>query len=226
MRSATQRYAAALFDLDGTLLDSARDIVASTQYALSLVDTRQPPEAEAILAETGKPLETVYVNLGYPAQPEKIQKFITAYRDHYALHLTDTTRPYPYVSEVLQLLAEAGVKLAVVTTKHQHQAELVLRKTGLLPFFHFVRGWEEGRKHKPDPEPALSTLAALKTEPDQAIMVGDTEQDILTAKNAGIASCAVTCGFRPAPFLVSYQPDFLISCFADLVHIVLKCPAE
>ena len=216
------RYPCVLFDLDGTLIDSSTDVVASVQYALRKVYDREPPDAEAILIEVGKPLETLFRNFGYPDDPQMAAEFVEVYRKHFAEHIRDHTKPFPKVKETLEVLRELEVKLAVVTTKHQAQAELSLESTGLARFFQFIYGWTEGRKHKPDPEPVHTTLSALKASPDQALFVGDSEQDMLAAQGAGVACCAVTYGYRPAILLRRYRPDFMISRIDDLLHIVAK----
>ena len=215
------RYAAVLFDLDGTLIDSEQDLTASVKHALRLVDDRKPPPDDAIIMEIGKPLEVILGNLGYPNDHETAAEFATGYREYYAEHCSDHTRPYPLTMEVLALLAEAGVRLALVTTKQQLQAELVVKGVGLHDFFSYVHGWREGLKHKPDPEPVLIALGKLGVQPPEALMVGDTEQDILAAKAAGVATCAVTYGFRPPMLLRTLKPDYTVTRITDVVHIVL-----
>ena len=121
---------------------------------------------------------------------------------------------------MLDALGEAGVKRAVVTTKHQAQADFVVEKMGLAPRLELVRGWLEGRKHKPDPEPFLEAAAALGVDKDRALVVGDTEQDIGAAKDGGLASCAVTWGFRPILLLKSLRPDYIISHLRDVLAVV------
>jgi phosphoglycolate phosphatase-like HAD superfamily hydrolase len=112
------------------------------------------------------------------------------------------------------------VKLALVTTKHQTQAAFTLAGSGLAAYFSYVHGWLEGRKHKPDPEPVLAALRGLDVPASAAIMVGDSELDIQSAKAAGVDSCAVTYGFRPAWLLASFHPDFLVAHPADIGSIV------
>jgi len=124
--------------------------------------------------------------------------------------------------ELLEKLRGAGVKVALVTTKHQTQAELTLAGTGLAGYFDYVHGWLDGRKHKPDPEPVLAALTRLQVQPGAAIMVGDSELDIQSAKAAGVDTCAVTYGFRPAWFLRSFHPDFLVARATDIAPIVIS----
>jgi len=215
-----RRFDAVLFDLDGTLLLSAQDLIASVRHALARVDDREPPDNDTILMEVGKPLEKILRELGYPAGPDEAKLFADTYREHFADTFGTRTRLVPMAGEVLGALAEAGVKRAVVTTKHQVQAEMTVEKMGLARQFDLVRGWQEGRKHKPDPEPFLSAAAELGVEPARALVVGDTEQDIVAAKDGGLTCCAVTWGFRPLLMLKALRPDFMISRLQDLLPIV------
>jgi 2-phosphoglycolate phosphatase len=222
-----RRYAAALFDLDGTLVDSGKDVVASVRYALSQIfPGREQPADEEILALIGQPLESVVRALAGDVGDENARRFADLYRPYYAEHFNDHTRVYPGIRELLKMLRGAGVKLALVTTKHQTQAEFTLAGAGLAGYFDYVHGWLEGRKHKPDPEPVLAALQNLGVEPAAAIMVGDSELDIQSAKAAGVDSCAVTYGFRPAWLLVSFHPDFLVSRAADIGPIVASPEAS
>jgi pyrophosphatase PpaX len=216
------RYSAALFDLDGTLVDSGQDIVNSVRHALSQVFSgRDLPADEDVLVLVGRPLESIVRELGYPADQESTRRFADVYRTYYAEHYNDSTKVYLGIKELLEHLQSAGVKLGLVTTKHQTQAEFTLAGTGLAGYFDYVHGWLEGRKHKPDPEPVLAALSRLVAQPGSTIMVGDSELDIQSAKAAEVDTCAVTYGFRPAWFLASFHPDFLVAHPADVASIVV-----
>jgi len=209
--------------LDGTLIDSGQDIVRSVRHALSQVfSDRELPADEDVLVLIGLPLESVVRELGYPADKESTRRFADVYRAYYAEHYNDNTKVYPGIRELLEELQGAGVKLALVTTKHQIQAEFTLAGIGLACYFDYVHGWHEGRKHKPDPEPVLNSLRRLDVQPGAAIMVGDSELDIQAAKAAGVDTCAVTYGFRPAWFLRSFHPDFLVARPADVAPVVIS----
>lgn len=215
------RYASVLFDLDGTLIDSREDLVNGVRYALRQVDPREPPGPETIVLQVGKPLEAILSGLGYPAEPAVAQRFVDNYRAYYSDHFGDHTTVYPGIPDLLQALVDAGARLAVVTTKHQAQAEFSVNGLGLARYFRYVHGWQDGRQHKPHPEPILAALRALGARAQDALMVGDTEQDILAARAAGVATCAVTYGFRPALLLRPLRPDYLISSADDLLPIVV-----
>ncbi|MEO0085067.1 MAG: HAD-IA family hydrolase [candidate division WOR-3 bacterium] len=214
------RYAAALFDLDGTLVDSSAGIVAAVRHAFTVVGALELPDSEDILMEIGKPLEEIHRDLGAPGGPEKASEFAHAFREFYARHFADGVRLYPGVLEGLQDIASAGVAAGVVTTKLEEQADMVVAAVGLRPFVRVVRGWKEGRQHKPSPEPVLEVTEALGVVPHEALMVGDSELDILAGRAAGTATCGVTYGFRPAAYLASFQPDYMIARFSDLIPIV------
>jgi 2-phosphoglycolate phosphatase len=219
---AVLRYAVALFDLDGTLIDSGQDLIASVRYALaSVFPGREPPDGEDILVQVGKPLEVIVRELGYPTDDADVRRFVDMYRAHYAERFNEHTKPYPDVEELLEQLRAAGVKLALVTTKHQAQADFTVKALGLARHFDYVHGWLEGREHKPHPEPVLTTLGRLGVQPGEAIMVGDSELDIEAARAAGVDTCAVTYGFRPAWFLREFRPDFLVSRAPDIGPIVV-----
>lgn len=215
------RYRAVLFDLDGTLIDSAEDLTASVRYALRRVQDRELPPDDVIMMEIGKPLEVILKNLGYPSEPADTVRFVETYRQHYAEHFDDHTRTFPSACEVLGYLREAGAKLALVTAKHQTQAEFTAREMGLSDYFDYIHGWREGLKHKPDPEPIQIALDKLGTRPEDSLVVGDTEQDVLAAKAAGVPTCAVTYGFRPLMMIRALRPDYMICRVTDLVHIVV-----
>ncbi len=210
-----------LFDLDGTILDSGPALVRSVRYALEQLGQRELPDEDDILALVGLPLETILCRLGIRAGPEQEAVFVASYRDHFARHFSENTKTYPHVLEVLEVLKPAGVKLAVVTTKHQTQAELVIQGCGLAGFFDYIHGYQAGQRHKPDPEPVLAALQQIGVFSHDALMVGDTELDIESGRAAGTTTCAVTYGFRPAALLHQLRPDFMVADFRDLIGIVL-----
>ncbi len=216
------RYPFVLFDLDGTLIDSARDLVASVRHALRALEDREPPEAVDILALVGSPLEKFPPALGYPADPASLARFADSYRAHYAEHFNDHTRLYPGIADTLARLKGAGARLGLVTTKHQAQADFTARAMGLLDYLDHVHGWLEGRRHKPDPEPVTMALTALGGSADRALFVGDSELDIEAGRAAGCATCAVAWGFRPAWLLKEYRPDYLIGAPHEIAEIALS----
>jgi HAD superfamily hydrolase (TIGR01509 family) len=207
-----------LCDLDGTLVDSRRDIAAAFQHAWRTVVGGTPPGTAAIAQHIGKPLAEMLNELGAVLSSPRLNTFLTVYRHTYASHDARLTRPYPGVIATLQALST--FTLGIVTTKEQGQAEIVLRRLALAPFFRHTQGGTPGLRLKPAPDIVLAALAALHCAPPHALMVGDTPADILAGKAAGTRTCAVTYGFGTPEALSQCAPDYVIDTFGELAALV------
>lgn len=207
-----------LCDLDGTLIDSQRDIALAFQHALRRVVGGALPDEVTIARHIGKTLEQMARELGYHLSPPQLTTFLDTYRQHYTASGTPHTQPYPGVTATLQALS--SLTFGVVTTKAQEQAESVLRQLQLSAFFRHVQGWVPGLQLKPAPDTVVAALTALCCAPQQALMVGDTAADILAGKAAGLKTCAVTYGFGAVEELRRCEPDYLIDTFSDLVKLL------
>jgi phosphoglycolate phosphatase len=209
-----------LCDLDGTLVDSRRDIAVAFQHAWQTVIGGTPPSLTAIAQHIGKPLAEMVSELGGVLSPPLFSTFLTAYRQTYARQDSRLTQPYPGVIATLQALST--FTLGVVTTKEPRQAEMVLRRLALIPFFQHIQGGTASLRLKPAPDMVLAALAALHCAPSHTMMVGDTPADILAGKAAGITTCAVTYGFGTRDALLQCTPDHVIDTFGDLEMLVRK----
>ena len=207
-----------LCDLDGTLVDSRRDIAMAFQHAWRTVVGGIPPSATAIAQHIGKPLAKMLSELGGTLSPSLLSTFLTAYRRTYTRQDSRLTQPYPGV--ILTLQALSTFTLGVVTTKESEQAEIVLRRLALIPFFQHIQGGSLGLRLKPAPDTIFAALAALHCAPPRALMVGDTPADVLAGKAAGTKTCAVTYGFGTREALVQCAPDYIIESFRELVNLV------
>ena len=207
-----------LCDLDGTLVDSRRDIAVAFQHAWRTVVGGIPPSEAAIAQHIGKPLAKMLSELGGMLSPSLLSTFLTAYRRTYTRQDARLTQPYPGV--ILTLQALSTFTLGVVTTKESGQAEIVLRRLALIPFFQHVQGGSPGLRLKPAPDTILAALAALHCAPPHALMVGDTPADVLAGKAAGTETCAVTYGFGTREALLQCAPDHVIDSFGELVDLV------
>ena len=195
-------------------------MIEAVQYALRSLDSKEPPSGDEIIAQVGRPLSVILYILGYNFSSEHITIFEKTYRSYYEKHFQDNTKIFPGVIETLEKIKANRIKMALITTKHQSQADMVVKAFGLKKYFQHIHGWLDGRKHKPDPEPALTTLKALECPSNQALYVGDSEQDILCGKAAGTETCAVTYGFRNAEYLKSLNPTYIINHFSEILKIV------
>jgi phosphoglycolate phosphatase len=207
-----------LCDLDGTLVDSRRDIVVAFQHAWRTVVGGIPPSATAIAQHIGKPLAKMLSELGGMVSPSLLSTFLTAYRRTYTRQDARLTQLYPGV--MLTLRALSTFTFGVVTTKESGQAEIVLRRLALISFFQHIQGGSLGLRLKPAPDTILAALAALQCSPPRALMVGDTPADVLAGKAAGTKTCGVTYGFGTREALVQCAPDYIIESFRELVNLV------
>lgn len=190
VRPTRQNYArrmtprAICFDLDGTLVDSLPDIVASISAAL-LEHGLPEPEKSRVRGLVGLPLEDMFADL---APGMDVEPMVAAYRRIYPQHFTDTSAPFAEATQVLTSLRERGHRLAVTTTKGTPMARDFVEALGLAPYLDIVQG-TDGFPAKPAPDVIEHALAALGCE--GVWMVGDTTHDIGAGKAAGLPTYAV-----------------------------------
>lgn len=207
-----------LCDLDGTLVDSRHDIAAAFQHAWRTLLGGIPPTESAIAQHIGKPLAEMLTELGATLSDSQLTAFLTVYRRTYARRKARLSQAYPGV--ILTLKTLSNFTLGVVTTKESSQAKSVLRRLALIRFFQHIQGGTEALRLKPAPDSLLAALAALRSAPRNALMVGDTPADILAGKAAGTITCAVTYGFGRREALLQCAPDYVIDSFAELLEVV------
>jgi HAD superfamily hydrolase (TIGR01509 family) len=207
-----------LCDLDGTLVDSRLDIAMAFQLAWRTVIGGTPPGTTAIAQHIGKPLAEILRELGGRLSPPLVSAFLTAYRRTYARQGGCLAQPYPEVIATLRALST--LTFGIVTTKEPGQADVVLRRLALAPFFQHVQGGTPGLRLKPAPDTILAALAVLRCAPPHALMVGDTPADVLAGKAAGTMTCAVTYGFGGREALLQCAPDYVIDTFDELKTLV------
>lgn len=205
-----------VFDLDGTLVDSLPDIVASFLHAFSAAGLAAPTAA-AVRETIGEPLDAMYARF---APEEHVDALSALYRAHYAEHLADASRPFPGVRELLTELGCRGYRRAVASTKRTETARRLVERTGLEPFLDHVEG-TDGAPYKPAPDVVLRAVAAVGGR--GAWMVGDTTGDVEAGRAAGLATYAVTWGTHDAARLRRARPSELR---ADLRHLLELCPAH
>lgn len=191
-----RRYAGYLFDLDGTLVDSAPDITGALNAALHRIGRPTVDEAltrhwvghgSRVLIE--RALAHLEPGTG-TADESTMGRAMDAFIEHYRAHIADASRPYPGVVDALNGLARGGAQLAVVTNKLGSLSEQLLVALRLRRFFAAVVGGDTLPKRKPDAAPALFACRQMHVTPSDALFVGDSATDVETARAAG---CAVVC---------------------------------
>lgn len=194
-------YEAVLFDLDGTLLDTLKDLADSVNYMLSSLSLpeRSLDEVREFVGNGVRRLITRSLP-PYFADTEAAEGL---FREYYSRHSMDKTEPYDGIIELLSSLRNRGVKTGVITNKPDTAAKPMCERyfPGLLDI---CAGERAGVPRKPAPDLVLKALEALEVTPEGCLYVGDSDTDILTARNAGIACLSVTWGFRTEEFLLEH----------------------
>ncbi len=205
-----------VFDLDGTLIDSAPDLHACLNRLLAAEGRRRLDLVE-VVAMVGDGVPAL-VRRAYEATgglPDDIEAAIARYRALYGDALADKTVPYPDVIETLARLLAAGHRMAVCTNKPLAPTLEILDALDLARFFRTVAGGDTLPVRKPDPGHLLGLLKMLESTPDRAVMIGDSLNDIQVAANAGVRSIAVSYGYRKQP-AEELGADIVIDRFSDI----------
>ena len=227
-------YTLAIFDLDGTILDTLDDLAASVNHAL--VQNGLPPRTtEEVRGFVGNGIRNLMVRsvcaakgMGVvegaavlpafspemaAAQREDILALIDsvhkAFTEHYKNHCADKTRPYPGIPELLRRLRAEGVRLAVVSNKADYGVQELCARyfPGL---FDFALGEREGIKRKPEPDSVFAAMRQFGVDSAQTVYVGDSDVDIQTARNAGVDCISVSWGFRSREFLLEHGASVIV----------------
>jgi pyrophosphatase PpaX len=209
-------YTCALFDLDGTLIDSTGLILAAYRHTMRQHLGRELPD-ELWLSGLGKPLD---VQLGELArdEPEKLAMRGT-YRSFYLEHHDRMLAPFPGVPAALAVLRDAGLALGLVTSKMRDTTLKALELCGLEDLLPVVVTVNDVRRGKPDPEPVLLALQLLDMKPADAIFTGDSPFDMAAGRAAGTAVAAVGWGPFPRESLAAYTPDRWLEKIEDLATL-------
>ena len=184
---------ALIFDLDGTLIDSKKDLVLSVNATLRALGRNELPE-DLIASYVGSGASVLISRaLGGASEPQELQAALQLFLEYYEVHKLDNTRVYPGVRETLEQLN--GMAMAVLTNKPVNVSVRILQELGLARFFRVIYGGNSFATKKPDPLGANTILADLGAAANEAALVGDSEVDVQTARNAGMISVIVNFGF-------------------------------
>ncbi len=216
--SSKSGVAAVVWDLDGTLVDSAVDIASSLNRLLVENDLEALDQAR-IKKMIGEGV-AVLVRRGFEAHGvtpdgEKLERLVERFLVIYTEVATASTSLFPGAREALQTLQDAGLRQAICTNKPEAITRQVLSGLGIDRHFDVVVGGDTLPRNKPDPLPLRTVLAGLDVTPEQALMVGDSAIDVLMAHAAGVGVAFVTFGYGPEP-PESHQPDHRLDTLADL----------
>lgn len=205
-------YKLYLFDVDGTLLDSATDICTAVRDALSEVGVTGQSEAY-LRSFVGFHLFDLFEEVLPHNTREQHEALLARYRQIYLSRGHSSTRIYEGVPEMLGRLG--GLK-STATTKSSETARNVLTQFGLAPFFHHVQG-TDGFPSKPKPDVVFRSLERFGVRPEECLMIGDAGPDMEAGRAAGVKTCAVTWGYGDKEAMRGHEPDYWVSHPSELV---------
>ena len=207
-----------VFDLDGTLIDSAGDIAAAVNHAL-VESGKKPLPLATIRRFVGDGARMLCARaVGLPEKHPDVGKVLQSYVDYYAAHPIDHTRWMPKARAVLDELRH--FRLAIATNKPRATTDVVLARLGVRSLFSAVSAGGDGPAIKPSPEPILAVAKQLALSPHQLVMVGDGPQDVEAGRRAGCRTIGVQGGFLPPERLIAAQPDVILGSLAELPGVL------
>ena len=207
-----------IFDLDGTLIDSRLDLVHSVNAALRHIERPElPDDVIASYVGDGAPILIQRALGGEAVDEALVRKGLEYFLSYYREHKLDHTHVYDGIPEALRQITTngAGRKLAVLSNKPVNPTRAIVEALGLAPYFIRVYGGNSFETKKPDPLGIRIILNETGFAPENAMIVGDSSVDVLTGRNAGIATCGVTYGFAPHT-LCEVPPDVTVDSPREL----------
>ena len=204
-----------LFDLDGTLIDSTEAILECFHHTFDVFGYPQPNDA-AIKALIGYPLDSMYIDLGVEA--EKVWDFVASYKECYRKISTQKTFLLENAREAVEQASQFA-HLGIVTTKTGVYSEILMENFGLMHYFDVLIGREHVEKPKPNAEPILKALEHFDVEEKEIWMIGDTELDLKSAKNAQINAIGVLCGYGTQENLQQYTKNIYDNSYEAIMYL-------
>jgi len=213
-----------VFDLDGTLIDTAPDLVDTLNIVLKR-EGFAPVAFDGARNMIGGGAKVMIAN-ALAAQrrsmaPERLDQLFAAFIEHYAAHIADRSRPFPGLEAALDRLAGENSRFAVCTNKLEWLSVRLLQTLGIAGRFAAICGQDTFKVKKPDPEVLRRTIAAAGGRLERSVMIGDSATDIRTARAAGVPVIAVDFGYSDRP-VADYSPDRIIGHFDALPAAVAE----
>ena len=207
-----------VFDIDGTLLDSKRDIAGAQLWVLQQLGVENYTE-EDLYPHIGKTLQETFTLLLPDRLHPKIPEAAIMYRDYYRPRALETTKLFPGVKETLEILHLKKINLATATIKSTETTKRVLTFFSIAEYFCQLQG-TDGMPHKPNPFILNKILREQAWSREETLMVGDTDRDIIMGKNGSVATCGVTYGTFSHTQMEALHPTWIIHSFPQLLTLL------
>jgi phosphoglycolate phosphatase len=207
---------ALFFDLDGTLINSGRDIANSINLTRNHYNLQSLPE-KTIISAIGDGVSVLVQRIFPEFAPEQLDETVNTFKMYYRQHLIDTTLPYNGVEETL--IHFKNKKKAVISNKPYEATISILEKLKLASYFDIILGGDSTPLRKPDPYPLNQVIKEFNVSPQTVVMVGDGSTDIISGKAANVITCAVGYGLKPKEELIALNPDYMIQNILELQEL-------
>ncbi len=204
-----------LFDLDGTLIDSRKDLAIAVNKTMERFDIDSLPD-KLILKYIGNGIRQLLYDCA--GNKKDLKEMVDYFMSFYTEHLTDNTKAYPNIEAMLELIRSKDIKMGVVTNKMTGLSKIILHKLKLDSYFDVITGGDIYRK-KPHPEPLLKTAGQIGNT-GRVIMVGDSENDIIAGKLAEFETAGALWGLRPPELVKQLRPDFALADSMEVLKIL------
>jgi phosphoglycolate phosphatase len=209
---------AIVFDLDGTIADTAADIQHALNRALRSAGLQQfdvDIVKHMVGAGPNELVRRALSRLGAPVDTDTVARLSAVFQDEYRQHGNTFSTVFEDVECCLELLADRDMRMAICSNKPQELCRHLLADLGILGYFTAVQGYGSGLPKKPDPRPLLAVLESLEASPEGALYVGDSETDVQTARAAGVSVAVVSHGYTTTP-VGELDADYVLATLADL----------
>ena len=218
MNAPVQSAPLVVFDLDGTLIDTAADLVASLNHTIG-VEGLAPVGFDDLTYLVGHGgqvmIRRAFSLRGRELSDGDLERMLSTFVEHYAAGMPGQSVLYPGLADAMERLSAAGYRLAVCTNKMEMLAKRLLEGLGVTDRFATITGGDTFAVRKPDAEHLLGTIRLAGGDPVRTVMIGDSLNDMLVAKNAGIPSIGVPFGYSDVP-VESLEPTHVITHFNEL----------
>jgi phosphoglycolate phosphatase len=212
------------FDLDGTLIDSAPDLVEAVNFALTKLD--KPTHSQATIQQwigngADVLIKRALLNNWHVGEiPENFEVAFELFKTYYAEHDWVHSRLYDSVLETLQILKNDGFKLACITNKNARFTNPLMETAGLASYFDFIASGDTFAEMKPNPLPLLEVAKLLNVAPENAWMIGDSINDITAGKRAGFKTIAVSYGYAGQHSMADLNADYTVNAMLSCVDLI------
>lgn len=213
-----------VFDLDGTLVDTAPDLIDATYHALTSFDLPTPaPDTIAPWISYGarRMIVEALVATKNPKDDATVDAMNARFLEYYEDNIANKSKPFPHIVDAITQLKAQGAKISVCTNKREKLSHRLLDALSMSPLFDAIAGRDTFATYKPHPDHLTGAITLAKGAPNRAVMIGDSHVDIETAKAANVRSIGVTFGYSQIPIRET-SPDIVLESYEHLLPAVRK----